>query len=55
MEDWYNFEQSPKRGSPNCDVSADAVSDEDILDSESVQINVKYSAVTVIQNAIHCS
>jgi hypothetical protein len=54
MEDWCNFEQSPKRGSPNSDVSVDAVSDGDILDSESVQINVKYSAVTVIQNAINC-
>lgn len=35
-EDWCNFEQSPKRGSPNFDVSADAVSDGDILDSEIV-------------------
>jgi len=35
-EDWCNFEQSPKRGSPNFDVSADAVSDGDILDSETV-------------------
>jgi len=36
MEDWCNFEQSPKRGSPNFAVSADAVSDGDILDSETV-------------------
>lgn len=36
MEDWCNFEQSPKHGSPNFDVSADAVSDGDILDSETV-------------------
>jgi hypothetical protein len=48
-EDSYNFGLSPKHGSPNFDVSTDAVFDGGTLGSEnSAKLNIRNSEVTAI-------